>query len=129
MSDRSEVRRTKDLFRSLLESEIDGCCLFDLRDEFLTSDGKFWCTCDEFLDISTDFWYNIDKDECHYRDKEEVEKRHDDIGRGVFCRESMPSITLSLFSPTMYFLRDSLSCFEKDIGTDEYDKKQCEKIE
>ncbi len=129
LSDRFEIRRTKYLFCCFLETEIDRGTLLDLRDEFLTADSDLWSSRDEFLDIETDFRNDIDKDKCHYRNKEDIENRDNDIGRCVFRREFMPGITFSFLTPAMDPESNHLSCFEKYIGTDKYDKKECEKIE
>lgn len=128
LSDRLEIRGTKYFFRCLLETEIDRRTLLDLRDEFLPAHSNLWSSSDEFLDIETDLRNDIDKDKCNDSYEKNIENRDDDIGRRILCSELMFRITLSFLTPAMDPEGDHLSCFEKYIRTDEYDKKECQEI-
>lgn len=110
------------------ETEIQSGIFLEVYRKFGHLSSHIWRTSHEIPDIRSDLWEDVHEYDHYDRDKEDVEEGDDRVRRGIFLCDTVSTILVSLHSPLMDLRGDEFPDFEKDIGTDEGDEEESEKI-
>ena len=110
------------------ESEIETRTLLDPRDEVLPLARYPTGFPEKSLDLRTDLWEDVRKDEDDYTYKDDIEWGDDDICGSIFLGEYVRCICLPTDSPVVDHMSEIGSEFEKYIRKEKCDKKEYEKV-